>query len=155
MAEVDDSELIAQARENADAFGYLYERYVNRIYNYVFHRVGNVYDAEDLTSRVFYSAYSHLASYQEQGVPFTAWLYRIAHNLIANWHRDRGRRPLVSLDDVVIGSPISEHPEPLAEQEETARHLADAIQCLEPARRELLVLKVTEGLSNAEIGKIL
>lgn len=155
MAECDDRELIERARQNADAFGALYERYVNRIYNYVFHRVGNVHDAEDLTSRVFFSAYSHLGSYQDQGVPFTAWLYRIAHNLIANWHRDRSRRPVVALEDVVIGSPLSEHPEPLAEQEETARYLAAAIRTLEPARRELLVLKVTEGLSNAEIGRIL
>ncbi len=155
MAEPDDGELIARARKDADAFGLIYERYVNRIYNYIFHRVGNVNDAEDLTSRVFFSAYSHLASYQEQGVPFTAWLYRIAHNLIANWHRDRGRRPLVSIDDVVISSPPSEHPEPLAEQEDAARRLAEAIQCLDPLRRELLVLKITEGLSNAEIGVVL
>ncbi|MHB1355592.1 MAG: RNA polymerase sigma factor [Anaerolineae bacterium] len=155
MVEQDDRVLIALAREDPNAFGALYERYVNRIFNYVFHRVGNVHDAEDLTSRAFFSAFSHLDSYQEQGVPFSAWLYRIAHNLIANWHRDRSRRPVVSLEDITVGSPVGEHPEPLAEQEETARQLAAAIQTLEPARRELLVLKITEGLSNLEIGKIL
>ncbi len=155
MVELDDGELVSQARHDADAFGILYERYVNRIYNYVFHRVGNVEDAEDLTSRVFYNAYSHLDSYQEQGVPFTAWLYRIAHNLVANWHRDRGRRPLVSIDDVVLSSPAHQHPEPLAEQEEANRQLAEAVKHLDPLRRELLILKVTEELSNAEIGAIL
>jgi len=155
MPECDDSVLIARAREDADAFGVLYERYVNRIYNYIFHRVGNLYDAEDLTSRVFFSAYSHLESYKEQGVPFTAWLYRIAHNLVANWHRDRSRRPVVSLEEIIVGNPLTEHPEPLVEQEEAARHLAEAIRTLDPERRELLVLKVTEGLSNIEIGRIM
>mgnify|MGYP000936037255 FL=1 len=155
LEQLDDHELVEHSRTDSSVFGVLYERHVSRIYNYVFHRVGNVHDAEDLTSRVFYSAYSHLASYREQGVPFTAWLYRIAHNLLANWHRDRSRRPVISLDDIILSSPAHEHPEPMAEQHESARQLNAAIRNLDAERRELVFLKATGEFSNAEIGKIL
>ncbi|MDE3092084.1 MAG: sigma-70 family RNA polymerase sigma factor, partial [Chloroflexota bacterium] len=91
MSESEES-LIARAAHEADAFGVLYERYVDRIYNYVYYRTGNVHDAEDLTARVFYRALSHIYDYDQHGAPFAAWLYRIAHNLVANWYRDRSRR---------------------------------------------------------------
>jgi len=111
----DDKAWVARAKSDPNAFGQLYELYVDRIYNYVYYRVGNVHDAEDLTSRTFYRALSHLDAYQDRGVPFSAWLYRIAHNLVANWHRDRGRRPVVALDELVLKSRASERPEDVAE----------------------------------------
>lgn len=155
MTEPDDGIRVEAAKTDPDAFGEIYERYVDRIYNYIYHRVGNVHDAEDLTSRTFYRALSHLSSYEDKGVPFSAWLYRIAHNLVANWHRDRGRRPVVALDDVVLRARADLHPESLAELSDDARLLAEAIEHLDGVRRELLVLKFAEGLSNAEIGKII
>ncbi len=155
MTEPDDKALIAAAKNDPAAFGEIYERYVNRIYSYIFHRVGNVHDAEDLTSRTFFRALSHLGTYVDKGLPFSAWLYRIAHNLVANWHRDRSRKPLVSLEDIVIGTRVDEHPESLAEANDDARHLMEAISKLDPARQELLLLKVSRGLSNAEIGEIM
>ncbi|MBM2842845.1 MAG: polymerase sigma-70 factor, subfamily (modular protein), partial [Anaerolineales bacterium] len=87
--------LVARAGSDADAFGVLYERHVRRIYNYIFYRTGNHHDAEDLTARVFQRALRHVGKFEDKGVPFSAWLYRIAHNLVANWHRDRSRRPTV------------------------------------------------------------
>jgi RNA polymerase sigma-70 factor (ECF subfamily) len=77
---------------DADAFSYIYEKNVTRIYNYIYYRIGSEDDAEDLTARVFHRAFGHIEKYQEKGVPFTAWLYRIAHNLTANWYRDTQRR---------------------------------------------------------------
>lgn len=155
MPERDEDACIEAAKVDPNAFGELYERYVDRIYNYIFHRVGNVHDAEDLTSRTFFRALSHLHSYQNQGVPFSAWLYRIAHNLVANWHRDRGRRQVVALDELIIRSLPQEHPEALAELQDRAQQLRAAIRRLDATRQELLVLKFSEGLSNAEIGNIL
>jgi len=73
--------LVRQAATEPDAFGELYERYVRKIYNYIYYRTGNHEDAEDLTARVFQRAMKHVANFQDQGVPFSAWLYRIAHNL--------------------------------------------------------------------------
>jgi RNA polymerase sigma factor (sigma-70 family) len=80
-----EAALIRRAKEDPEAFGVLYERYVDKIYNYIYYRTGNVHDAEDLTSRVFFRALRNLERYEDQGVPFSAWLYRIAHNLVASW----------------------------------------------------------------------
>ncbi|MBC7254879.1 MAG: sigma-70 family RNA polymerase sigma factor [Chloroflexi bacterium] len=155
MSDCEERELIEAAQKDPLAFGVLYERYVDRIYNYIFHRVGNVCDAEDLTSRTFFRALSHLADYQDQGYPFSAWLYRIAHNLVANWHRDRSRRPMIALDEIVARSLSEQHPEAVTEARVTMRLLREVIRTLDPVRQELLVLKFAEGLSNAEIGEIL
>jgi len=155
MSELDEGTRVEAAKTSPEAFGELYERYVDRIYNYIYHRVGNVHDAEDLTSRTFYRALSHLSSYENKGVPFSAWLYRIAHNLVANWHRDRGRRPVAALDELVLHTRAELHPESLAESNDDARLLAEAIAHLDGTRRELLVLKFAEDLSNAEIGSIM
>jgi RNA polymerase sigma-70 factor (ECF subfamily) len=95
-----DEDILARATQgDEEAFSLLYQRYVNKIYNYIYYRTGSATDAEDLTARVFYRALSHIQSYQPRGVPFSAWLYRIAHNLVANWHRDNSRRQEVSLED--------------------------------------------------------
>jgi RNA polymerase sigma-70 factor (ECF subfamily) len=95
LSDVGDMELVQRAAAEPEAFGELYERHVRRIYNYIFYRTGNHHDAEDLTARVFQRAMRHVANFEDRGVPFSAWLYRIAHNLVANWHRDRSRRPVV------------------------------------------------------------
>ena len=70
--------LVEQARRDPAAFGVLYERYVDRIYAYIYHRVGNMQEAEDLTARTFYRALDNLESYEDRGAPFAAWLFRIA-----------------------------------------------------------------------------
>jgi len=155
MTDWDEQAEIEAAQRDTRAFGALYEHYVERIYSYVYHRVGNVHDAEDLTARVFFRAIAHLDTYVDKGYPFSAWLYRIAHNLIANWHRDRSRRPVISLEDMVISSRPDEHPERVAQEQDEKRFLSEAVMTLDPVRRELVMLKFNEGLSNAEIGQVL
>jgi RNA polymerase sigma-70 factor (ECF subfamily) len=151
----DEAELVERAKTDPEAFGALYEQYVKPIYNYVYYRTGNHHDAEDLTARVFQRALKHIPNYTDRGVPFSAWLYRIAHNLIANWHRDRGRRKIIPLDDFVIIALQDEAPESVAEQREEKERLLDAIRRLPDYRQELLILKFVEHLSNAEIGAIM
>ena len=102
--DLDEVALINLARTNPEAFGVLYERYLERIYNYVYFRVGNVDDAEDLTAKVFFKALKSIGGYKHMGLPFSAWLYRIAHNLIANYHRDRARSREVSIEDLILPS---------------------------------------------------
>ena len=100
--EISDADALARAAQgDSEAFGILYDRYVGRIYNYIYYRTGNQHDAEDLTSRVFTRAMKHIPKYEDRGLPFSAWLYRIAHNLVANWHRDNSRRQIVELDDSI------------------------------------------------------
>lgn len=156
MLEIGDDQALALAAQgDKEAFGVLYERYVGRIFNYIYYRTGNTYDAEDLTERVFFRAMRHIGNYRDRGLPFSAWLYRIAHNLVANWHRDNSRRKEIPLDEGLFNPQRGEHPEhELLRSEERERLLA-AIRCLPPERQQLLILKFVEHLSNAEIGIIM
>lgn len=151
----DDLELVARAASDHEAFGELYERYVRRIYSYIYYRTGNHHDAEDLTARVFQRALGHVADYTDRGVPFSAWLYRIAHNLVANWHRDMSRRPIVSLDDHAVGDLPEQHPEAEAVASEETELLLEVVRLLPADRQQLLILKFVERLSNAEVGQIM
>jgi RNA polymerase sigma-70 factor (ECF subfamily) len=155
MTDVPDLELVRQAATEPEAFGLLYERHVRRIYNYIYYRTGDHHDAEDLTARVFQRALRHVGAFQDMGVPFSAWLYRIAHNLVANWHRDRSRRPVVPLEDHTVLTPGSQHPESLAMAREVGEDLLELVRRLPEERQQLLILKFAERLSNAEIGQIM
>lgn len=152
---MDESALIARAKVDKDAFGQLYETYVGRIYNYVYYRTGSVADAEDLTARIFERAMQHIGNYQDKGVPFSAWLYRIAHNMVANWHRDRSRRQVFSLEDFAQWQANEDGPEFKTERVEERAVLLEAVRRLPADRQELLLLKFLEQLPNAEIGEIM
>jgi RNA polymerase sigma-70 factor (ECF subfamily) len=154
LKKLSDTELVDLAKaDNKEAFGELYERYVEKIYNYIYYRTGNHHDAEDLTARVFFRAMGHIENYTERGVPFQAWLYRIAHNLVANWHRDRGRRKVIPLDEFIAGSLRVDAPDRQAEDNEERERLLAAIRRLPEERQQLLILKFVEHQSNAEIGE--
>ena len=150
----DEARLVERAKRDPEAFGLLYERYVGQIYRYLYYRTGNHQDAEDLTARTFYRALEHLPRYQERGLPFAAWLYRIAHNIVVNWQRDRRRRPVVALDHVVMHAAEGDPQETVEEAEERER-LLQAFYALPPDRQELLILKFVEGMTNAQIGTIM
>jgi RNA polymerase sigma-70 factor (ECF subfamily) len=150
-----EEQLIEQAKTDPEAFGRLYELYVEKIYNYIYYRLGNHHDAEDLTAKVFYRALNHIAHYNQKGVPFAAWLYRIAHNLVINWRRDHSRRQIVSLENLDLSGDKQEGPQQAAEQANERELLLAAIQRLPRERQELLVLKFVERMSNAEIGQVL
>ena len=140
---------------DADAFSYIYERNVTRIYNYIFYRIGSEADAEDLTARVFHRAFGRIDKYQEKGVPFTAWLYRIAHNLTANWYRDTQRRKEISLEEHVDIPHHGDLPEREMERTQEKEMLLKAIRRLPPERQQLILLKYLEDLSNGDIALIM
>ena len=154
--EYNEEEILARASQgDRDSFGQLYERYVERIFNYVYYRTGNVHEAEDITARVFQRAMNHIKNYTDRGVPFSAWLYRIAHNLVANWHRDRGRKQEIPLDDLPVLPNKGDHPESNLVRSQEQEALLKMIRRLPPERQNLLILKFVENMSNAEIGEIM
>jgi RNA polymerase sigma-70 factor (ECF subfamily) len=155
MHKESDSALIARAKEDAEAFSFLYERYVKNIYNYIYYRTGNRHDAEDLVARTFYRALKHFPRYVDRGAPFSAYLYRIAHNMVANWHRDNSRRQIVSLDAAVLTGMKGEEPAAVAEKKDEQEMLLEAVRQLSPDRQELLILKFIDRMSNAEIAKVM
>jgi len=96
VAQTDDS----KAALDAD-FSELYRSHLRDVYSYLYYRVGNHHDAEDLTEQTFLQAYRHFerAQRESDGRPLRPWLIRIAHNLAANLYRDRSRRPQSRLED--------------------------------------------------------
>jgi len=154
-AELPEPKLIELARRDSEAFGELYRRTVDRIYTYIYYRTGNAADAEDLTARTFHQALSNLHRYTDQGVPFVAWLYRIAHNLVANHHRSRSRWRTTPLDDLELTGKPAENPERAAEVSERKQALWSAIRRQPEDRQRLLILKFADRLSNEEIGQLM
>lgn len=154
-----DAALVAQAKQDSEAFGLLYERYVGRIYNYIYYRTSNHHDAEDLTARTFYRALKQMSRYVDRGAPYSAYLYRIAHNLVANWHRDNSRRQFISFDESLITVLRREDPSIIAEEKAQKKSerdmLLQMVRQLPPERQQLLILKFAEQMSNIEIGQVM
>src|SRR4051812_24008500 len=95
----EEQRLVSRAtRRDAAAFGLLYESHLDRVYRYVYYRVGSTAEAEDLTEQVFLKAWEAIGRYEARGVPFIAWLYRLAHNLVIDHYR--AKRPTMPLEDV-------------------------------------------------------
>ncbi len=154
-ASMSDAALVQLAKEDSEAFGELYERYVDKIYNYIYYRVSDQAEAEDLTARTFFRALRKIDSYEERGLPFSAWLYRIAHNLVANWHRSNSRRKSVQLDELITAASSASNPSVIVEQQEMHAVLMEAIRDLPEDRQQLLILKFVDRLPNAQIGQIM
>jgi RNA polymerase sigma-70 factor, ECF subfamily len=153
LTSLSDDELAEKAKADPEAFGVLYERHVRRIYSYMYYRTSSVVDAEDLSEKTFFQAMEHLPRYEARGAPFTAWLFRIAHNLVANWHRDRSRRKSLPLDDAFDREAPEGDPTWAALEHEETTELRQAVGRLPADRQLLLVLKFTEGRSNADIAE--
>lgn len=151
----EDSELVRRAKEEREAFEALYSKYLRKVYTYVYYRVGNVDDAEDITESVFLHALVHLERYQDRGIPFSAWLLRIAHNLVANWHRSGKRRRMVDLDGAEPLHDPSPSPDENMEREEEVEALRAALRELPEERQQALILRYAEGLKHKEIGEIM
>ena len=156
IQEISDEEALKRAAQgDRVSFGVIYDRYLTRIYNYIYYRTGNQHDAEDLTSRVFTRAMKHITNYQDRGVPFSAWLYRIAHNLVANWHRDKSRKQEFNLEDGVWSSKESDMPESVMLRVEQHDEILAMVRDIPEDRQMLIIMKFVDHMSNAEIGRIM
>ena len=138
-----------------EAFGILYQENIKRIYTYIYYRTGNIHDAEDLTARVFQRALNHITKYKRTDVPFSAWLYRIAHNLVANWHRDCDRKKEVNLEECSELRFRDDSLESTIEKNQEVERLLKAIRKMPDNRQTLLILKYVEEMTNQEIGQIM
>lgn len=139
-----------------DAFSELYRTHVDRVYGYLRARTRSAADAEELTSRTFLRAFANLHTFRGRGGQFGAWLMTIAHNLLANWYRDRGRRPPPApLEEARAVATELPGPESTLLRSEEVQQVRAAIAALPPERQRLIALKYAQGLSNAEIGRMM
>ena len=149
-----EADLIARAVQgDADAFGDLYERYLARIYRYVFYRVNEVAEAEDLTEVIFLKAWEAMADYRVRAVPFGAWLYRIAHNVVIDRHRTH--KELLPLEGQWELHDTTSGPEDHLAWRETIELVAQALAQLSPLHQQVLTLRFISGLSHAETALVL
>jgi RNA polymerase sigma-70 factor (ECF subfamily) len=151
----EDSERQAKARLD-EAFTALYRAHLRDVYSYSYYRVGNHHDAEDLTEQTFLQAYRHFdrAQRESQGRPLRPWLIRIAHNLAANYYRDRSRRPQTSIDDASM-LPELHTTERIVEDREDLKRILECVQQLPDDRREALIMRFALGMDNREIARAL
>jgi RNA polymerase sigma-70 factor (ECF subfamily) len=145
----------AKAKLNRE-FEQLYRDHLRDVYSYSYYRIGNHHDAEDLTEQTFLQAYRHFerAQRESDGRPLRPWLIRIAHNLAANYHRDKARRPTAALDHVE--PPMHPHGTVrVAEGRERMRQVIAGLEKLNDDRREALIMRFSLGMSNREIARAL
>ena len=116
-------------------------------------RLGDRNEAEDLAGDVFLKALESLKSYKERGIPMQAWLFRIAHNVLVDRLRKKGRAATVPIDDVLIAA--KEDPVATAEKNIEMERVNEAMQKLTPEQREVVRLRFFGGLSSKEVGAIL
>lgn len=149
-----EHELIVRAQNgDAEAFGDLYENYLDTIYRYVYYRLHNHQDAEDLTEIVFLKAWQKISNYSIGKTPFVAWLYRIAHNSVIDHYRTR--KETLPLNEQL---PISDEKMSLEEHilsKEEKRTLSKAIGHLSPLHQHVLVLRFISGLKPSEVADVL
>ena len=149
-----DAPDVRAAQADRAQFGGLYRRYLDRVYGYTFYLLGDHHDAEDATERTFVSALAALDRFRDEGATFRAWLFRIAHNEVANALRTRHRR---RTEPLVAAPAADDFPDPLAAvtAADDARTLRNALAALSEDRRQVLVLRFVDGLSAREIGEVL
>lgn len=156
--ETDDAEdaLVARARHDPHAFAPLYDRYFDAVYRYCYHRLGNWDAAEDATSLVFTNAIAALPRYrrQDDAGSFRAWLFAIAHNVVANRQRHTARHPHQPLAAAAMIPDTTPSPEDAALAAESHRTVWNLLSQLPEDQRRLLELRLA-GLTNAEIAQAL
>jgi RNA polymerase sigma-70 factor (ECF subfamily) len=149
--EQDVLELVDKAKNgDVNAFGKIYNTYLDRIYRYVYYQVRDKAVAEDLTQEIFTKAWEALRKFKWKGKPFSSWLYRIAHNRTMDFFR------AMKKDSRFINQTAVDDCDPVQEAEGKFMHeqLASAISQLNAQQREIIILKFIEGLNNHEIAQV-
>jgi RNA polymerase sigma-70 factor (ECF subfamily) len=149
-----DSDLISRAKVgDIEAFGELYQRYVDLIYRYIRSRVSENSSAEDLTEMVFLRAFESLDRYQERGWPFSSFLYQVARNQLADHYRKQ--RDEVPLEEAYDLEASADHPSEDHGLMDRIRTLQIALEQLPEDYQEIIRLRVLLELSTSEAAVIL
>jgi len=150
----DDRPLIERVRKgDQDAARTLFERYFDRIYNYVYARLGRAEDAEDLAIDTMTRSLTRLDQFQDQGVAFSSWVYKIAHNATIDHYRRHGKVTLVSLEQATL--PQSADPSELAMEQLSNEDLRVALRALTDEQQQVLILRFFQDLTAPQVAGIM
>lgn len=151
-----EEELLIQKAKSGDeeAFRALYDTYITPIYRFVFLKVQQRQDAEDITQHTFVSAWENIRTYEHRGFPFSSWLYRIAGNAVIDHFRTH--RHTIDVDAVPEDF-LAHHDETESELDTSIemKEVRIALQSLEPDQQNVIIMKFVEDLSNKEIAAAL
>lgn len=152
----EETALIERARQaDPDAWGTLYERHAQAIYSYLYYRLRDRELAEDLTADVFTRALTAIERYSDRGLPFGAWLHRIAHNLMIDATRRRARQPEPLDEDWPLAADEAESPQAWLEMQLTHDALGAALTELTEAQQQVIILRFVQEKSLAEVAQVL
>jgi RNA polymerase sigma-70 factor (ECF subfamily) len=143
--------LVEAAQRDRAAFDKLYDKYFDQIYSYVYYHCGNREQAEDITAATFQRGLENLPNFRWRGVPYSAWLYRVASNLLS---RDRRRPPWLELQEDRLGE-TDDEPDVAWLRREESTELHDAIRALPHDQRQAILLRFFAGMPNREVGKVM
>ena len=150
----DEESLVRRAQQrDQEAFAQLYEANFDKIYRYVVLRIGNKTEAEDVTQQVFLNALQSISSFRWKGAPFSAWLFRIAHNQVVDYLRKKTRQATESLDESLVIS--KSDPQLVVEQRLDIEQLMLATKQLTKAQQEVIALRFVSELSTAQVAKVM
>jgi RNA polymerase sigma-70 factor (ECF subfamily) len=148
----DEESLIRRAQQRDQvALTQLYEENFDKIYRYCVVKIGDRTEAEDMTQQVFLKAIKSLPSYKFKGLPFSSWLYRIAHNQVVDYLRKKTRYATVPIDETIAAG--KDDPREVAEGRLEIEELAVATMKLTEAQREVISLRFAAELSIAEVAR--
>jgi RNA polymerase sigma-70 factor (ECF subfamily) len=151
----DEESLVSRAQQkDAEAFSQLYEAYFDRIYRYLVLRIRNEYEAEDLTQQVFMKVLKSISSYKNKGVPFSSWLYRIAHNQLVDFLRQQNKKATVDIEGLPLPH-VGDDPQHMIEQQVDIEELKKATGQLTEAQQEVISLRFAGELSIAQCAAIM
>ena len=151
--EIDDSQNVQACQEgNHEGFGKLYDKYVEKIYNFVYYRIQHKETAEDLSSLIFTKALEKINSFNASKASFSTWLYRIARNSVIDYYRTN--KPT---DDIEAGYEISFKQNIEAEIDAKAQleKVKKYLNTLPERQRDIILMRVWDGLSHQKISEIL
>ena len=149
-----EESLVRRAQQHdQDAFAQLYEEYFDKIYRYIAFKIGNRTEAEDMTQQVFLNAIKSISSFRWRGIPFSAWLFRIAHNQVVDYLRKKAKHATTSLDEVLVSN--GNNPQLVAEQNLDIERLLLATKQLTQAQREVISLRFASELSIAQVARVM
>ena len=151
-ANINVEALVNGAKDGDESsFAALYELYFDRIYRYVYFKMRDPVEAEDVTGEVFLKMLESIHSFKWQGFPFSSWLFRIAHNMVVDHFRRKGKRPTVPLDDVSPATgAYSWDVDGYIDRKLTLQEVHDAMDDLTDLQREVISLRFAGELSVAE-----
>ena len=149
----DEQDIVRRAQQyDQQAFGQLYEEHFDKIYRYITLKIGNKVEAEDMTQQVFLKALRSISGYKWRNIPFSAWLFRIAHNQVVDYLRKKSKRVTMALDEsIIIPSGPDNNPQKIAEHRLNVERLASATRQLTPAQQEVISLRFAGEMPIAQV----